>query len=283
MGGFKMKKILILCLIVMVLFAAGCAVEKEEVKEAKEETKVVVVPKACPDSCDDSNICTTDYCSENTGYECKHRVKTPCCGDSKCEEGEDFLSCSDDCEREIDLNDQLVEVLDKNKEIDNYEYMYSTGNIYIETWIRENTIKQRLTKTSRSHFDTVNDIILLDTDTKTAHAYCSRDICDEEKVARSTDYYKYRIETPLEFAEKIKLDAETVHEERIDNRDVLVVKYTDDDGAEVKVWVIMYYGVPTRVETTKDGSTVRLDYSGMAFNSVSDKDLTEIGLKYAEE
>ncbi|MEM3399591.1 MAG: hypothetical protein QXP42_02050 [Candidatus Micrarchaeia archaeon] len=82
----------------------------------------------CPASCDDANPCTTDYCSEQTGYLCMHqkidgqqpgcsgklegepcRRRTcsegtctieeikPCCGNGICESNEDCYSCNEDC------------------------------------------------------------------------------------------------------------------------------------------------------------------------------------------
>lgn len=51
----------------------------------------------CPESCDDGNPCTKDFCSRKTGFQCKHEPIIPCCGNELCEEGEDFSSCPEDC------------------------------------------------------------------------------------------------------------------------------------------------------------------------------------------
>ncbi len=81
----------------------------------------------CPDSCEDGNPCTEDYCSEDTDYVCEYRklegehegcegsnsekcesyscysgecIATQlevCCGDGKCESDEDYLNCEKDC------------------------------------------------------------------------------------------------------------------------------------------------------------------------------------------
>lgn len=50
-----MKKILAIITILTLIFLAGCGEDKE-----------------CPASCDDGNPCTTDTCSKETGYECRH-------------------------------------------------------------------------------------------------------------------------------------------------------------------------------------------------------------------
>ncbi len=53
----------------------------------------------CPSSCDDNNPCTTDRCSAATNYFCEHIIKegVSCCGNHKCDSGEDKCSCQRDC------------------------------------------------------------------------------------------------------------------------------------------------------------------------------------------
>jgi hypothetical protein len=54
--------------------------------------------RKCPDSCDDSNNCTNDYCSLQTNFECKHDNTVPCCGNGICEPNEDAANeCPQDC------------------------------------------------------------------------------------------------------------------------------------------------------------------------------------------
>src|SRR3989338_7559755 len=53
--------------------------------------------KKCPDSCNDNNLCTKDYCGSETNYICKNDIITPCCGNNLCENGESTSSCSVDC------------------------------------------------------------------------------------------------------------------------------------------------------------------------------------------
>lgn len=80
----------------------------------------------CPQTCDDDNPCTSDYCSQATDYKCAHmNLEGPqdgcsgsagscrekaciggkcslgyikdCCGNMKCESGEDEITCPVDC------------------------------------------------------------------------------------------------------------------------------------------------------------------------------------------
>jgi len=56
--------------------------------------------QSCPESCDDGNPCTNDYCNYNTNYECRHDEIIPCCGNNICETGEEYGICSD-CTEEV--------------------------------------------------------------------------------------------------------------------------------------------------------------------------------------
>jgi len=98
------KKIFLLCIIILIL--AGCS-------------------PSCPESCDDDNPCTSDICNKQTKFKCKNtpfngkqpgcsaeikcgfrtckdgvceiEYKEDCCGNNKCEQGEDYQNCADDC------------------------------------------------------------------------------------------------------------------------------------------------------------------------------------------
>ena len=87
----------------------------------------------CPESCDDGNPCTKDFCSSETDYRCQHsQIAGPtegcqglvetclgyqciegecqlltfvdCCGNKKCEKDEDWNACPEDCESCDDKN-----------------------------------------------------------------------------------------------------------------------------------------------------------------------------------
>ena len=53
-----------------------------------------MIPK-CPDSCNDENHCTNDYCSASTKYKCVNQPIVPCDGNKICELGE--FDISSDC------------------------------------------------------------------------------------------------------------------------------------------------------------------------------------------
>jgi len=56
--------------------------------------KVIGLFPSCPDSCDDDNKCTKDFCSEYTDFTCVSEPIVPCDGNGVCEVGE-YLKSSD--------------------------------------------------------------------------------------------------------------------------------------------------------------------------------------------
>lgn len=88
-----MAKILILsALLVAVLVSSGCIQQK------------------CPESCDDGNDCTKDYCSAVTDYRCKNDYIVPCCGNSLCDLNESYNTCPKDCSKPIKIDKPIPSV-----------------------------------------------------------------------------------------------------------------------------------------------------------------------------
>ncbi len=59
----------------------------------------LIIPE-CPNSCDDNNPCTNDFCSSQTGFKCMNVIKLNCDGNGICEAGEygkstDCPNCDD--------------------------------------------------------------------------------------------------------------------------------------------------------------------------------------------
>ena len=70
--------------------------EKEYETETPEEEIIEAKEIKCPESCDDFNPCTTDYCEKGI---CRHTPIIPCCGNGVCEEKESVLNCPEDCSK----------------------------------------------------------------------------------------------------------------------------------------------------------------------------------------
>lgn len=70
----------------------------------------------CPASCDDGNSCTTETCSESTGYQCEIKNVPNCCGNKNCELSEKYETCAADCPLCDDNNKCTKDYFDYNKQ-----------------------------------------------------------------------------------------------------------------------------------------------------------------------
>lgn len=99
----------------------------------------------CPESCDDGNPCTTEYCSNMTGYRCEYVplngsypgcsgrkdncseyacskgrcetfMKLDCCGNRKCETPENYTNCPEDCPNCYTKNPCAIDYFDYAQE-----------------------------------------------------------------------------------------------------------------------------------------------------------------------
>jgi len=68
-----------------------------------------VIEERCPYNCDDNNRCTTDSCSEETGFVCNNEKIVPCCGNDVCEDNEDYNTCIIDCGAPSDKEADIFE------------------------------------------------------------------------------------------------------------------------------------------------------------------------------
>lgn len=59
----------------------------------------------CPESCDDFNPCTIDYCEKGI---CRHTPIVPCCGNGICEEGENEINCPTDCAKTTKTPQEII-------------------------------------------------------------------------------------------------------------------------------------------------------------------------------
>ncbi|MBW2986468.1 hypothetical protein KY333_03800 [Candidatus Woesearchaeota archaeon] len=79
--------------------------ETEKIPETFEE-QLIIEKVECPESCDDFNPCTTDYCDKGL---CRHNPISPCCGNGACESGETTTNCKEDCVKTAKSPMELIE------------------------------------------------------------------------------------------------------------------------------------------------------------------------------
>lgn len=73
-------------------------IKEVDTKSNSKATQNIESIKECPLDCDDYDDCTKDHCSASTNYECQNEQIVPCCRNDKCEEGENYSTCRDDCQ-----------------------------------------------------------------------------------------------------------------------------------------------------------------------------------------
>lgn len=69
---------------------------EQNVSTVYTEPQNITQPKACPETCDDRDNCTYDYCSEDTGYECVHAIRICLNSVKTCPDGVE-VSCKNLC------------------------------------------------------------------------------------------------------------------------------------------------------------------------------------------
>ena len=82
------------------VYAGGKTPKSATMKKTYTEKFIFVNPKAqypCPESCDDNNPGTTDYCGPETDYFCMHSPKPGLCGNFICDANENKCTCPRDC------------------------------------------------------------------------------------------------------------------------------------------------------------------------------------------
>ena len=151
-----MKKIILILALIISLVLAGC------------------IPK-CPESCDDNNICTTDYCSNETKYACVHTKITGCCNNNtdcnnensvcekrKCELSDEYL------EKEAKKVAQSVSIAWQNKE---YDVVYDSLIPELkEIRSKIDFVKYATSSQTKSDWNLIFDKVVLQ-DKETAYAY----------------------------------------------------------------------------------------------------------------
>ena len=256
-----MRKILLLIVLVLLITACG----KEEVPEEPEA-------QTCPASCDDANACTDDLCSEQTNFECQHSEIIPCCGNTLCEEGEDFTTCSD-CEKP-EMEEKLKTIIESAENLENYEYRYIKGVEERDYQIIANTARLDIIRT-REMFNTGEDnIAILDLEQQIAVSFCKEADCEKESFATERDFNELYTITPKEITLLIdtgKIVSEEIYEQRTSHK----IEGTNKQGKKIEVLLEGNYGVPYTYKEFNDNGdvTLNLRFTAYKFRTVKPADL----------
>ncbi len=172
---------------------------------------------------------------------------------------------------------KVKDLLSKHSRVKSLHYMYQDPLNYPAewpTWIKDNKMHIDLRTLDQVNSDTYVNQVYLDKASKTAVGYCESNEfkCKDPNQAVKVKFAKYNRKSPIDWIEGVTY-AEIETTETMQQRTVVRLAYTDDKGAKVVMWVDDYYGVPVKVEVTKDGDKKRYVFEDLAFNNVEDSDL----------
>lgn len=141
-----MNKLIFPVFLIIVILTAGCVtfeepgtgltcIDPEKLIEGRccfdEDNNNVcdIDERECP-ACDDENPCTSDHCSFDTGFECRHDKIRPCCGNGECDESEDIANeCPEDC--------VIIQMTDFFHMYSGPDYMEGDSFVFIHTGSNE--------------------------------------------------------------------------------------------------------------------------------------------------
>ena len=200
----------------------------------------------------------------------------------------------DDTPREVDNGDEVApsppqkeptaevkELLEKHNPLKSVQYLMDTGLANTFTvYLRGDKLKKEIT---RSRYEAITadfvyyNTVYVDRVARTAYTHCIFDqLCPAliRDQALVLDFEDEDIITPIQIIEGVTY-AEKVGQERFDNRDTIILEYTNDDGKRERLWVETFFGLPLQ-QRIYDGDEVaeRRTFTRVSFNSVKDDDVT---------
>lgn len=167
------------------------------------------------------------------------------------------------------IPDNIKEILEKGKtKLKSYSYNYKSpeSNEPSKIYVKGNKIKIVLPNMNVKEQGKFYNTIYLDTEKKTAEAYCvGYSSCGSLLgKAKDLDYEETYIETPLEWLAKVT-EANILDERQVEGRDAFYLETNIG-----KITLETYYGFLYKIE---DGKKV-WEFTDAAFNSVADSDVT---------
>jgi|SRR3989338_5834237 len=170
---------------------------------------------------------------------------------------------------------EIREVLDHSAKVNSISYQYKRVDLplvrAVKVSVKGKYVKQELIVQTTVLNKNQMDVIIFDTQNRTAEAYCeSRRLCVKTGDAGPVNFDQYYLKTPLDWVNNLAY-AEKISEADIGNRDVWQLR-TD---AGVGLWIDTYFGVPLRVDVGNE----RHEYQNIVFNSVADSEVQFIEKK----
>lgn len=169
----------------------------------------------------------------------------------------------------IKIPNDIKEILEKGKtKLRSYSYNYKSpeSNLEYNIHVKGDNIKIILPEKNTEERGKFYNTIYLNTETKTAEAYCVGYSSCESKIGKMKDlnYEETYIETPLDWLEKVT-EANIIDERQVEGRDAFYLETNIG-----RITLESYYGFLYRIE---DGKKI-WEFTDAAFNSVKDSDVT---------
>jgi len=169
----------------------------------------------------------------------------------------------------VKIPNDIREILEKGKtRLNSYSYNYKSpeSDLMYEIYVKGNNIKVTLPEMNTKEQGKFYNTIYLDTEKKTAEAYCIGYSSCEGKVGEVKDlnFDDTYIETSLDWLGKVR-EAKKIDERQIEGRNSVYLETNIG-----KITVESYYGFLYMIE----GGSNEWEFSDAAFNSVKDSDVT---------
>tara|TARA_Y100000310_G_scaffold341971_1_gene443149 strand:- start:522 stop:1259 length:738 start_codon:yes stop_codon:yes gene_type:complete len=190
-------------------------------------------------------------------------------------------------------SEEVAELLEKSANLKSYEYVLSTskrnqyenyepGESY-RAQVKDNKVKKSYSEAVKLNQNIYYSEIYLNNEEETALATCDLQtvLCDDNHlIVRSLRYpaAKMTLE-PLQIIQSLPKNAEQIGSEKIDNRQAVILKYTNADGNKEKLFVDTYSGFPLKQESfiQEDDEEILLErntFNLKGFNNIKNSEVT---------
>ncbi len=161
-----------------------------------------------------------------------------------------------------------------DEKLSSLQYLYGgtdTGNLFLDTYYVKGT-KMKIKKYSEDYYvrEGYYDTIYFDLGV----ACCEElDRCRSHNVDNTGKKFDVDLsmmkmpKSPYQWVKEVPASAQIIGPQTFDQRSVTYVKYTDDKGQMVEMWIDDTYGVPHKVIV---GETVKYQFNDMLFNGLKD-------------
>ena len=248
-----MRKIIIICGLILVLFFIGCSSEKENAISKVDKT-------ISKDTVSKTTAETIEKPKTVAGITSKDIVAETTIGSAETKEETVTIDWDESTKTPV-LDKEIAKLVAASRDIDNYQYLYqprvkdqygnyggTSYNIYIKG-----------TKAKKVYFSPVkfNDsgfynAVYLDLKKKTATGVCdSKSVLCREILGKkyNISYEKEKlIKIPKGLIQNIDGGAKPVEEVVIENKKVSVLSYLNKNNQTVRMSVDKYYGLPLKLE-----------------------------------